>query len=176
MPKNKFSGLNISFVLTPQITFLPIRRDMKDRPDWYHYRIANCISFFTHLQLNQSWNALLFKEGIFHCQKEVAYGFVKNITKGFVMVFYDLNVLVFLCILSWYIVYFEERIIRYYARIIFCKINISDSRISAYQGSQIIVFGIFCLRTSWMIPRVILGNDFLKTGLFFANLICYDLL
>ena len=73
---------------------------MKGRPDRYHHRIANCISFFTHLQLNQSWNALFFKEGIFHCQKEVAYGFVKNFTKGFVMVLYDLNVLVFICILS----------------------------------------------------------------------------
>ena len=129
MLKNKFSGLNISFVLTPQITFLPIRRDMKGRPDRYHHRIANCISFFTHLQLNQSWNALLFKEGIFHCQKEVAYGFVKNFTKGFVMVLYDLNVLVFICILSWDIVYFEKRIIHYYARIIFRKINISDPQI-----------------------------------------------
>ena len=73
---------------------------MKGRPDRYHHRIANCISFFTHLQLNQSLNALLFKEGIFHCQKEVAYDFVKNFTKGFVMVLYDLNVLVFICILS----------------------------------------------------------------------------
>ena len=73
---------------------------MKGRLDRYHHSIANCISFFTHLQLNQSLNALLFKEGIFHCQKEVAYDFVKNFTKGFVMVLYDLNVLVFICILS----------------------------------------------------------------------------
>ena len=129
MLKNKFSGLNISFVLTSQITFLPIRRDMKGRPDWCHHRIANCILFFTHLQLNQSWNALLFKEGIFHWQKEVAYGLVKNSTKGFVMVLYDLNVLVFICIFSWDIVYFEKRIIHYYAGIIFRKINISDPQI-----------------------------------------------
>ena len=57
--------------------------------------------FFPHVQLNQSWNTLLFIEQIFHCQKKVIDGFVKNFAKGFVMVFYDLNVLVFMYILSW---------------------------------------------------------------------------
>ena len=107
----------VFFTWTARIVFLSIRRDMKGRHDWSHHRIANRFSFFTHLQLNQRWNASFFIEWNFHCQKKVTV-LLKILPK--VLLWYSMIWIYLILRASWYIFYFEKGIIHEYVRK-FCK-------------------------------------------------------